>query len=165
MFQNFSALDLTQFTVGDHVDVTGIITQFDSSEPYFDGYELVPQNQEAVFKIDGEFAQDGPAVRVEQNVLVPDLGETIEIFTRSPSRSDIIIEIFDSVGRKITTLYDGVGLGVMTFEWDGRGQDGSVVDPGVYLCHARAVALDGGSVETVAAPIVVGLRLEGGGPR
>jgi hypothetical protein len=31
----------------------------------------------------------------------------------------------------------------------------------VYLCHARAVPLDGGNIETLAAPIVVGLRLGG----
>jgi hypothetical protein len=50
----------------------------------------------------------------------------------------------------------------MTFAWDGRGQDGDVVPPGVYLCHVRAVALDGGSVRNRTAPIVVGLRLDGG---
>jgi hypothetical protein len=163
VFQNFSSLDLTRFTVGDRLDVTGIITQFDSSEPFLDGYELVPQNQDAISKVDGRFAQDGPSVRVDRRVLVPDLGETIEIFTRSPSRSDMIVEIYDAVGRKVTTLYDGVGLGEMTFHWDGRGQDGSTVDPGVYVCHARAVALDGGSEQSMTAPIVVGLRLDGGG--
>jgi hypothetical protein len=161
VFQNFSSLDLTRFTVGDRLDVTGVLTQFDSTEPFLSGYELVPQNQDAIFEVDGSFASDGPSVQVEKRVLVPDLGETIDILARSPRRSDIIVEIYDAIGRKITTLYDGVGLGEMAFEWDGRDQYGSMVDPGVYICHARAVALDGGSVKTIAAPIVVGLRLDG----
>ncbi|MGQ0722538.1 MAG: lamin tail domain-containing protein [Candidatus Eiseniibacteriota bacterium] len=164
VFQNFSSLDLTRFTVGDRLDVTGVLTQFDATEPFLSGYELVPQNQDAIFEVDGSFASDGPSVQVEKRVLVPDLGETIDILARSPRRSDIIVEIYDAVGRKITTLYDGVGLGEMAFEWDGRDQSGSVVDPGVYICHARAVALDGGSVKTIAAPIVVGLRLDGNRP-
>jgi len=163
VFQNFGSLDLTRFTVGDRLDVTGIVTQFDSSEPFFSGYELVPQNQETVFKVDGAFANDGPAVSVERRVLVPDLGEEIEIVTRAPRRSDMIVEIYDAVGRKVVTLYDGVGLGELRFRWNGKGQDGNIVDPGVYVCHARAVALDGGSVKSAAAPIVVGLRLDGPG--
>jgi hypothetical protein len=161
VFQNFSSLDLTRFTVGDRLDVTGVITQFDATEPYFSGYELVPQNQAAIFEVDGAFASDGPSVQVDKRVLVPDLGEAIDILVRSPARSDIIVEIYDAVGRKVTTLYDGVGLGEMAFEWDGRDQRGTLVDPGAYICHARAVALDGGSVKTMAAPIVVGLRLDG----
>jgi hypothetical protein len=161
VFQNFSDLDLTQFTVGDRLDVTGIITQFDSTEPFLSGYELVPRSQEHVFKVDGGFSPGGPTVEVERRILVPDLGESIGILARSPARSDMIVEIYDALGRKVTTLYDGIGLGEMRFDWDGRDQHGQTVDPGVYLCHARAVPLDGGNIETLAAPIVVGLRLDG----
>jgi len=162
VFQNFSALDLTRFTVGDRLDVTGVITQFDSTEPYFSGYELVPQSQESIVRVEGAFASK-PAVQVGKRVLVPDLGERVDIVVRTPRRSDVIVEIYDAVGRKVATFYDGVGLGEMRFEWDGRGQDGEVVPPGVYLCHVRASALDGGSVMNDTAPIVVGLRLDGAG--
>jgi hypothetical protein len=161
VFQNFSDLDLTRFTVGDRLDVTGIITQYDATEPYFSGYELVPQNQDAIFKVDGDFTRDGPIVAVERRVLAPELGEQIQITTRSPTRSEVIVEIFDRVGRKVTTLYDGVGLGRLDLGWNGVDQHGSTVEPGVYICHIRAVALDGGSVKTDSAPIVVGTRLEG----
>jgi hypothetical protein len=161
VFQNFSALDLTRFTIGDRLDVTGVITQFDASEPYLSGYELVPQGQDAIVLVDGAFASGGPSVRIPKRVLVPALGERMAIEVRTPRRSDVVIEIYDSVGRKATTLYDGVGLGEMTFEWDGRNQNGEVVDPGVYLCHVRAVALDGGSVVNDTAPVVVGVPLDG----
>ncbi len=163
VFQNFSALDLTRFTVGDRIDVTGVITQFDDSEPFLSGYELVPQGQEEIVLVQGGFASGGPSVRVARRVLVPSLGERMTIEVRTPRRSDVIIEIYDSVGRKATTLYDGVGLGEMSFEWDGRNQNGEIVDPGVYLCHVRAVALDGGSVVNDTAPVVVGVPLDGGG--
>jgi hypothetical protein len=161
IFQNFSSLDLTRYKVGDHVQVTGIITQFDSSEPYLDGYELVPQNQEAIVLLEGNFAPaDVPTLNVQTGVLVPSMGEKIGIEVRVPRRSDVIVEIFDIVGRKVTTLYDGVGLADMNFEWDGMAQNGSVVEPGAYICHVRTVPLDGGNVETHSAPIVVGLRLD-----
>jgi hypothetical protein len=160
IFQNFSNLDLTRFTVGDNLDVTGIITQFDANPPYFSGYELVPQNQDAIFKVDGEFAQGDPELSVPPRVLVPHLGETIRITATSAFRSDITVEIYDMVGRKVTTLYDGIGLGEQTFDWNGVGQDGSVVEPGAYACHVRSVPLDGGRVRTATAPIIVGLRLK-----
>ncbi len=161
VFQNFSALDLTRYTVGDRLDVTGVITQFDSTEPYFEGYELVPQNQESITEVGGDFT-DSPVVRVGKRVLVPELGERMDIAVTTPRRHDVIVEIFDAVGRKVTTLHDGLGLGEMRFEWDGRGQDGAVVAPGVYVCQLRATPLDGGRVVKHTAPIVVGLRLEGG---
>lgn len=165
VFQNFGSLDLTRYKVGDRVDVTGIITQFDSSEPYFSGYELVPQNQDAIFLVEGNgFApSNSPTVNVEKRVLVPDQGEKIRIETIAPQRTKFVVEIFDAVGRKENTLYDGVGLGTVVFEWDGRNQYGATVEPGVYLCRVRAVSLDGGPVINHTAPIVVGLRLEGGG--
>jgi len=165
VFQNFSSLDLTRFTVGDDLVVTGIITQFDSNPPYFSGYELVPQNQAAIDFAEGSgFAPGGPAIEVQKRVLVPDLGETIRITATSPYRSQMIVEIYDMLGRKVTTLYDGVGLGTQTFDWNGVNQWGSVVDAGAYLCHVRATSLDGGPVKTASAPIIVGLRLNGGGP-
>jgi hypothetical protein len=163
VFQNFSSLDLTRFTVGDRLDVTGVITQFDSSEPYFSGYELVPQGQDEIRRVDGDFSPGHPRVRVTERVLVPELGEKMDILVNTPPRSDVVVEIYDAAGRKATTLYDGVGLGEMRFQWDGRAQNGQAVEPGVYLCHVRAVALDGGAVVKDAAPIVVGLRLDGGG--
>jgi hypothetical protein len=162
VFQNFSDLDLTRFIVGDRLDVTGIMTQFDSAPPFLQGYELVPQNQDAIFKVDGSFSAGAPVVRVEKRVLVPDLGESIRIETVAPQRTKLIAEIYDVVGRKRTTLYDGVGLGTVVFDWDGRDQRGSVVEPGVYLCRVRTVALDGGPVQNHTAPIVVGLRQNGG---
>ncbi len=161
VFQNFSALDLTRYTVGDVLDVTGVITQFDSSEPYFEGYELVPQGQDAIVELEGDFT-DSPSIRVGKRVLVPELGERMDITVTTPRRHDVIVEIFDATGRKVTTFRDGLGLGEMRFQWDGRGQDGAVVAPGVYICQVRATPLDGGGVVKHTAPIVVGLRLEGG---
>ncbi|GJM44143.1 MAG: hypothetical protein DHS20C21_09850 [Gemmatimonadota bacterium] len=159
VFQNFSAIDLTRYTVGDVLQVTGVLTQFDSTEPFFSGYELIPQSQDAIVELDGTFARSTPTVEVARGVLVPELGEEIRITVTTTKRSDIIVEIFDVMGRKVITLYDGLGLGLMTFDWDGVGQDGSTVKPGAYVCHIRTVPLDGGSVLSRAAPIVVGTRL------
>ncbi|MDP6528300.1 MAG: lamin tail domain-containing protein [Gemmatimonadota bacterium] len=163
VFQNFDTLDLTRFNVGDRIHVTGVLTQYDSSPPYFSGYELIPQSQDTIQEVNGGFSSSGPLVEVERGILVPALGETIEIRTNTSFRSDMVLEIYDAVGRKVTTLYDGIGLGPQTLSWDGVGLDGSVVEPGMYICHARAVPLDGGSVQTASAPIVVGMQLEGPG--
>ena len=161
IFQNFSSLDISRFKVGDPIEVTGIITQFDATEPYLSGYELVPQSQESVGLYEAGFAPDSPILNVARRILVPELGETITIASISPERSDVVVEIYDSIGRKITTLYDGIGLGRLVFEWNGTGRNGLVVEPGMYVCHARSVSLDGGDVKTASAPIIVGLRLNG----
>ena len=115
--------------------------------------------------MDGGFSDGGPKVVVETAVLVPNLGERIKIQTTAPQRTKFIVEIWDTVGRKVLTLYDGIGLGTVVYEWDGRDLRGNVVEPGTYLCRVRSSSLDGGVVENHTAPIVVGLRLEGGGSR
>jgi len=48
------------------------------------------------------------------------------------------LTVYDTMGRRVRTLFDGVAAGVNSVEWDGRDEAGEVVSAGVYF--ARIVA-------------------------
>ena len=51
----------------------------------------------------------------------------------------VLLQVFDVRGRLVATLRDEVlGEGVHAVTWDGRGQHGQAVSPGVYFASLRA---------------------------
>jgi hypothetical protein len=51
-----------------------------------------------------------------------------------PEKSHVTVEVFNALGRKVTTLVDGVlSAGNYVVDWDGRNASGDVVSTGVYL--------------------------------
>jgi hypothetical protein len=58
-----------------------------------------------------------------------------------PAAAKARLEIFDAQGRRIVTLADGAhAAGEHAVEWPGRGEDGGVVAPGVYLARLSTSA-------------------------
>jgi endoglucanase len=56
-----------------------------------------------------------------------------------PSESHIIINIFSLTGTKIRTIADcDQSPGLLSFDWDCRSDNGSVVQPGLYICQIIA---------------------------
>ena len=74
--------------------------------------------------------------------------------------SDVIVRIVDGSGRKIRTLYSGTSVGVATFSWDGKDNDGKMVPAGLYVCHVESIEAISGRRSTETAPIVVGVQLK-----
>ncbi len=58
-----------------------------------------------------------------------------------PQEGPVRIEVFDAMGRRVTTLVDGsLAPGAHAYDWDGRDQRGALVGPGVYLYRMTAGA-------------------------
>jgi len=58
----------------------------------------------------------------------------------------VALIVFDSFGRRVRTLHTGpLQAGAHTFEWDGRGEEGSLLPPGIYFARllAHGAALTG----------------------
>jgi hypothetical protein len=63
-----------------------------------------------------------------------------------PEKSTVVAEIFDLQGRKVAVLCDGEYIPAeYELSWNGIGQDGSPVSPGIYICRL----LVGGRAESV----------------
>jgi len=159
VYQNFTDLDFSGYALGDSLEVTGVLLQYDYSAPYFGGYELAPRYPSDLVTLDAHF-DEAVTVTTEARVLDVDDDESIDIRYNGPKASHIVVRIFDLQGRSVATLYDGWCLGPQRATWDGRDDAGRKVPPGVYICHVQARPRVGGELVEDAAPIVVGMKLE-----
>ncbi|MCD4690728.1 lamin tail domain-containing protein [bacterium] len=158
VYQNFTDLDFSGYALGDSIEVTGVLLQYDYSAPYFDGYELAPRHPSDLVTLTSHF-DDNAKITTEARVLNVDEDDTIDIRYNGPKASHIAVRVFDLQGRSVATLYDGWCLGPQRTTWDGRDDEGRKVAPGVYVCHVQARPRAGGEVVEDAAPIVVGMKL------
>jgi hypothetical protein len=159
VYQNFTGLDFSKYAVGDSVEVTGLLLQYDYTAPYFSGYELAPRYNSDLVRLSAHYSADARVSTVAR-VLDIEQDGAIEIAYDAPRVSHVAIRIFDLQGRAVATLYDGLCLGPSRAAWDGRDDGGAKVPPGVYICHVQARDRSGGEVSDAAVPIVVGMKLE-----
>jgi hypothetical protein len=76
-------------------------------------------------------------VLLEQNIPNP-FNPTTMIRYTLPARTSIRLSIFDTHGRLVRTLVDGVAdAGVHSATWDGRDDDGASVSSGIYFYRLR----------------------------
>jgi len=173
-----SELDLGVFDVGDTIDVTGIMMQYDRDPPFFEGWELSPR-----YETDMKLAVPPPPpepefwvnadLRIPALTFRPDGNEVIPIIFLAPERSEVTMEIYDLQGRVVRTLTEAEYVGYSTipefykddfFEqgtrgWDGRDDLRRLVPAGAYVCRLEVEDGDG-NVSVATAPIVVGLDLK-----
>jgi len=166
VYQNFSDLDFSGFALGDSVEVTGVVLQYDLSRPYFSGYELAPRYQSDMVVREDHYSSDaevGIVVDVDEDerlILNIDADQTIEIRYNTPRASYVSIRVYDLQGRSVATLYDGLSLGPQRVSWDGRDERGRKVPIGVYVVNVQARSHTGGDSGEAAIPIVVGRELD-----
>lgn len=172
-----SEIDLNVYDIGDTIDVTGNIMQYDRDAPFFDGYELSPRYQSDMKMAiappppDPEFWTNS-ALRIPSQVFRPDVNEVIPIAYLAPDGSAVRIDIYDLQGRVVRTLTEGEYTGYSSvpefykddfFEqglngWDGRDDLRRLVPAGAYVCRLEAEDRDG-RISVSTAPIVVGIEL------
>ena len=171
-------VDLGAYEVGDTLDVTGIMMQYDRTPPFFDGWELSPRSDSDMKKAVAPPPPEpvfwtNATLRIPTQVFRPDINEVIPIVYLAPEESSTTMEIYDLQGRVVRTLTEGDYIGYSaipeyfkddffvqgTYGWDGRDELRRLVPAGAYLC--RLEVDDGDGVVSVAtAPIVVGIMLD-----
>ena len=172
-------LDLGVFDIGDTIDVTGNIMQYDRDAPFFDGYELSPRYESDMkmavvppsWPPDPEFWLNS-ALRIPSQVFRPDVSEVIPIAYLAPDGSAVRMEIYDLQGRVVRTLTEGEYTGYSSVPefykddffvqglngWDGRDDLRRLVPAGAYVCRLEVEDRDG-RTSASTAPIVVGIEL------
>ena len=54
----------------------------------------------------------------------------------TPNQSRIVVNIFSIEGKKIRTLFaNNDNVGNALFTWDGKMENGSEAEPGIYICR------------------------------
>jgi hypothetical protein len=177
VYQSNPSIDMGVFDIGDTVDVTGILVQYDTEPPYTEGWELSPRVQE-----DMTLAVPPPppppefwpnaSLRIPTQVFRPHGNEVIPIAYLAPERSAVTLEIYDLQGRVVRTLTEDEYTGYSSIPefykedffvqgtngWDGRDDLRRLAPAGAYVCRLE-VEDRNGQVSVSTAPIVVGVKL------
>ena len=177
IYQSNPEVQIGMFDIGDTVDVTGILIQYDRDAPYTEGWELAPRWDSDM----GHAVAPPPpepkfwpnaALGIPSQVFRPDVNEVIPIAYLAPEGSEVTMEIYDLQGRVVRTLTDGEYTGYSSLPefhkagffvqgtngWDGRDDLRRLVPAGAYVCRLEVEDGDG-QVSISTAPIVVGIEL------
>jgi hypothetical protein len=133
---NNNFVDFGLYAVGDTLDVTGFVLQYDTSSPYLSGYEIVPRFQSdmarfrpvpppfigfssdvqisflEIVDVDTTDVVARPVLGDEKSpVFYPDVGEVLPIYYKAPRDSRTTLTVYDLQGKVMRTLmageYDG----------------------------------------------------------
>ena len=78
----------------------------------------------------------------DQNVFRPDTGIPLTIFFAMENPSNVRLELYDITGYNITTLLDAFyDIGLHSYTWNGKKDDGLKVGSGVYIITFRTNTL------------------------
>jgi len=159
IYQNFTSIDFSRYKVGMYVRVKGVVLQYDYTMPFLESYELVPRFESDITIIENAFPED-VVLKGDAHVFCPSCGEeTYRISFGATASSRVVIRIFDVAGRLVRTLYSGESVGRSEVLWDGTGDDGKPVPPGLYICFIEVIERGSGKMMTKSMPIVVGTEL------
>ena len=121
------------------VNVTGIVSQFDTSPPYNSGYQLLPRSLDDIELTTGidqfEFAHQLTKFELHQNYPNPFNAETSIFYTVPNAGGLVSMSIFDMRGQLVKTLMrnEEVMPGEHRIVWDGKNDRGEKARTGIYL--------------------------------
>ena len=108
----------------------------------------------------------GLEVNATNEIVMLEDGETTSIMYELPNNStDVTITIYNSDGEVVQTNELGVkSIGDYTYEWDGKNDQGSIQNDGLYIFEVTAKSTEGNdlAVEQYALGIVTGVTYEEG---
>ncbi len=145
---------LDELERGDYLNLTGIVTQYDTDEPYTSGYELLLRNSgDLEFFAFGEEGVESASMRVYPNPVVFRDGEVARFEVLVPSGWRVTLRIVDARGRLVATLLENVWGSSFT-EWLGRDDRGNIVPPGYYIGVLDCIQEDG-NLYRIKKPVVI----------
>lgn len=151
-----TGIDLTGVIQGTRLFLKGIGGQYDSTEPYDSGYQLLPRYQEDVIiynpSVESYFHLD-----ITGNPFAPSIGETSIVEYGGPQGVRFNLTLFDRAGRDLAHLATNSPAGDI-IAWDGRDDWNEYLPMGQYILCLEATYPDGDRLTTtetvvIAAPL------------
>lgn len=63
--------------------------------------------------------------------------QEITIDIQNAKTTEVTVDIYNLVGQKIITLYNGANIGHLVLKWNGTNSAGQQVVPGMYMCKVN----------------------------
>ncbi len=151
-----TGIDLSAVSVGTRLFLLGIGGQYDSTEPYDSGYQLLPRSQSDII-IFNPSVGDYFHLDVSGNPFAPSMGETMQIEYSGPQGVRFNLVLFDRAGRDLAHLATNAPAGDV-FNWDGKDDWNEYLPMGQYLLLLEGISPDGERLTTtetvvIAAPL------------
>lgn len=140
-------------------NITGVVGQYDSEEPYTTGYQLLPRFVSDFDSIEMPEEDEEFSVVIDPNPFAPDKGEITTITVKSPGNYRVNAWIYDTRGREVKRIITN-HPGPAEVNWLGKDMMDRRVTIGTYLLHVEAVS-PLGKVSSITRPIVVATELGG----
>jgi len=99
-------------------------------------------------------------LKVPHHTFCPTLGEKFEIQFHSRPEDKIILRLYNSEGKLVTTFRNENSAGLNSFEWDGKDDTWHTLPPGLYICHFEVIDRNTGKTKTEVVPIVIAVPLK-----
>jgi len=153
----------------DGTDFTAQLAQFSSLEQLFDMNDGLESLTAALQPQDNENVLDyiGKQIMSEDDTLALKGGRVLGGSFTLDQPKDVIVRLYDDVGREISTLYPGtLAAGTHQIEWNGTDRLGNRVPDGQYR-FALAAVEEGGvheSIKAATSGTVTGVVYEDGTP-
>lgn len=116
------------------VDIVGIVSQYDSSQPYNSGYEIFPLGASSISAATDVEAEPSipTSFQVYQNYPNP-FNPTTNISFSVPSAQHVEVTVYDMIGRKVSTLFNGTApAGITKVKFNGQ-----ELSSGVYIYSVK----------------------------
>ena len=120
------------------LDVTGIVTQYDSSLPYSSGYRIVPRSTADIPCSPGAGVGTGEPGSVSSIYPTPARGSLRVAFGKAAAAGPKQVTFYDVTGRLVRELASPAGAA--SLDWSGDDRDGRALPSGIYFAVIRSRA-------------------------
>lgn len=144
---------------GDYVSITGIEGQYDSSEPYSSGYQLMPRFLSDLSLITPPDTTDQMNISLYPNPFRPDNGEMLNIDIIGTTGGKFDLKVYDLKGRLVKTFGTNMASGNISFWWNGRNDHDSYLNIGPYII-VYTLKMPNGTRKRIKKAIVIGTQLK-----
>jgi hypothetical protein len=120
------------------IDVTGVVTQYDNTLPYFSGYRIVPRSTADIPCSDGAGVprpEPGALSSIHPN---PAHGSLKVVFGTNAARGPKQVSFYDVTGRLVREVASPAGEAFL--DWKGDDSQGSRLPSGIYFAVIRSAA-------------------------
>ncbi len=151
-----TGIDVSSISKGQVLRVKGIVSQYDPTEPYTSGYQVMPVDSGDIEILQG-VVQERVDLVLDKTVVVKEDGTTFRIEVKSPSTAENTVVVYDLEGRKIRTLVRR-HVGPLVLTWDTLDEYGTQVKLGMYIIQLRST--NNGTTKVVNKLILVTRRFK-----